>query len=129
MKPSNRFLKYLAEDRSLLIREVLSSVAVEEERLCQLELAYARWVTAITFLHAHKPLVAKQLVKKYEGYKDECRGADMVPLPPWLFDYEHAIFIIDVNVLSRKLYSVDRNDNGGGISAGTSALPACEDSE
>ena len=129
MKPSKRFLKYLAEDKSLLVREVSSVETVEEEQLRQLELAYARWVTVITFLHVHKPLVARQLVKRYEEYKDECREADTVPMPPWLYDYEHVIFLIDVNVLSRKLYSVERNDVSGGVSTGASALFACEDSE
>lgn len=128
MRPSKRFLKYLAENRSLLVREVLSNEIGEEEQLRQLELAYARWITVITFLHVHKPLEAKQLVRKYEGYKEECRGTGVFPLPPWLYDYEHAIFVINVNVLSRKLYSVERDNDSGGISTGTSTVPACEDS-
>lgn len=129
MKPNKRFLKYLTETRSLLVRDLLNNETDEKEQLHQLELAYARWVTVIMFLHIHKPLVARQLVRKYERYKEECREVDSVPLPPWLYDYEHAIFIIDVNVLSRKLYSVERNDDSGGISAGASAMLACENSE
>ena len=129
MKPSKRFLKYLSEDRALLVREVLNSEPGEEEQLRRLELAYARWVTSITFLHAHKPLVAKQLVRKYEEYKEECRKAGVVPLQPWLYDYEHAIFIIDVNVLSRKLYSVKRDDDSGGISTRVTTMSTREDSK
>ena len=126
MKPSKRFLKYLVENRSVLVNEVLKSEASEEEQLRHLELVYMRWVTVITFLHSHKPLVAGQLVKKYEDYKETCRETAKVPLPPWLYDYEHAIFIIDVNVLSRELYSNGTNDDSDGVSAGASTLSTCK---
>lgn len=124
MRPNRGFFKYLREKRSALVRQVLQDSDFEEEQLKQLELAHARWVTAVLFLHAHKPLVAKQLVRKYEEYKIQCREVEAVPLPPWLFDYEHVVFLIDVNVLSRELYSAGRTDGSSGFPEGVTTLPA-----
>lgn len=108
MKPSRKFVQYLTENRSVLVAEITAKFNDEDIRLRELELAYCRWVTVATFLHAHKPFVARTLVLRYEEYKIDCKRLGVQPLPPWLYDYERCVFLIDVNVLFRDHYRLEQ---------------------
>lgn len=108
MEPNRRLAQYLEDDRSLLVREIKASEQTPDKQVRALEYAHASWLTVVKHLHRHKPLVAKRLASAYEQYKVECKASDVSPLPPWLYDYEHCVFLIDVNVLPRGQYKVEQ---------------------
>ena len=128
MKPNRRFMQYLSEDRSLLVREIKERGLADEVALREFEYAYARWLTCATFLHRHKKLIAGKLSGGYERYKVQCKAEGVIPLPPWLYDYEHCVFIIDVNVIHKDMYTIERAEPVEPVPDGSTAVSALEDS-
>jgi len=123
MKPNRQLIDILRDERerSCLVRDVVASEEDEEQQIKQLDLRHSRWVTAITFLHEHKPRLAKRMSRQYQTYKAECRSLSVKPLAPWLYDYEHWIFLISIGVISIDPgeFTVDRHgSNDGGAEAG-----------
>ncbi len=115
MKPNRQLIAILEGERtrSALVKEVIGKDDDVDNQLRALELAHARWVTSITYLHEHKPSVAKKLSKQYQAYKAECCLLKVKPLAPWLYDYEHWVFLLNIGVISIDPgeYLVDRHSS------------------